>query len=359
MSRAAARGKFGADRPVVRGCNAFVGEILAQVCKLTMPGVKRDQDQILSQPYPPFLEQLETDPEAAMAEFERCARRWLRSHPSASMQSLTAAEQQDVIDETIQRCLAKDGEPLKNYTDMWGSFGTWLTSVAERTCSANFRTRAAKPKPRREEGQKPAETATETYGGSPGRKTTDLPPRQDSAVKRLAPAPPSLRTIFALLRSPRVLIPVAILSVFVAFRAFQTSSNSPHRGQATTGPIEIALLSGDEIRNSQYDVLALDNYPGGEDAEVPMTAVFRSGRLTVLQMAPEAPTEDSYPSRVIVVNKEGAVAWEAPIDLESMSEGSLNLRIDPRTIIADEYTIQVTDLSGAVVFKSAFTVVAQ
>jgi len=59
------------------------------------------------------------------------------------------------------------------------------------------------------------------------------------------------------------------------------------------------------------------------------------------------------------VNKEGAVAWEAPIDLESMAEGSLNLRIDPRTIIPDEYTIRVTDLSDAVVFRSAFTVVTQ
>ena len=333
-----------------------------------MPTKKKDLERIIDQPFPAFLELLKTKPDAAMAEFERSARAWLFANPTPSMRSLTAAEQQDVIDETINRCKAKNGEPLRNYSDMWGSFGMWLVSVAESTCNAKFKKRTPGP-------DAPAGDAGRT--APPVDKTADVPPGarpappQDKPIPPVSPpksrAPagerplPALNSVFAWFRSPRVLIPIAIVSVIVAFRVIQ-SSRDPSRGApGTTGPIDITLLSERETRNAQYDVLVLDNIPATAESggRIPMTAVFRSGRLSVLRLSTAELTENSLPSRLVVVNKAGEIAWDSPIDPESFADGSLNLRIDPHTIVPDEYTVRVHDAADAVLLRSAFTIVAQ
>lgn len=303
-----------------------------------------------------------------MAEFERSARSWLIAHPTPSMRSLTAAEQQDVIDETITRCKAKNGEPLRNYSDMWGSFGKWLASVAESTCNTRFQKRTPRPDAPGGDAGRTAPPAGETAGVPPGAGPT--PPQEKtkpaaSPPKSSAPAAerptPAWNSVFAWFRSPRVLIPIAILAVIVAFRTIQ-SSRDPSRGApGTTGPIDIALLSERESRNAQYDVLELDNLPATAAAEgrIPVTAVFRSGRLTVLRLSTGELPEHSVPSRLVVENKAGEIAWDSPIDPESFAEGSLNLRIDPHTIVPDEYTVRVHDAADAVLLRSAFIIVAQ
>jgi hypothetical protein len=333
-----------------------------------MPTEKKDLGQILDQPFPAFLELLDTKPEAAIAEFERSARPWLTANPTPSMRALTAAEQQDVIDETINRCKAKNGEPLRNYSDMWGSFGKWLASVAESTCGTKFRKRAPRPDAQAREAGRTAPPVGESADVLPGTGAT--PPKEKPAPavsppKSEAPATnrpaPSLNTVFAWFRSPRVLIPIAILSVIVAFRAIQSTRDSSRGAEGTTGPIDIVLMGERESRNAQYDVLELDNIPATAVSEgrIPMTAVFRSGRLSVLRISTAELPENSLPSRLVVLNKAGEIAWDSPIDPESFADGSLNLRIDPHTIVPDEYTVRVHDAADAVILRSAFTIVTQ
>jgi hypothetical protein len=322
---------------------------------------KTDIEQVLDQPYPEFLELMNSDPETAMAKFERCARSWLASHPTPLMQSLTAAEQEDVIDETIARCTNKNGEPLRNYSNMWGSFGKWLESVAESTCSTQFPKRTPKPRARaREDGSPSAGRPADVPAPAPKPAAAAAPASKRNARAAARPAL-SLGTLLAWLRSPLVLAPIAIVAVIVAIGAFQSSRGPSARGPVTTGPIDIALLGDGEAQNAQYDALELDHIPASAHAagRVPMTAVFRSGRLTVLRLSTSELAENSLPNRLVVVNKAGEIAWDSPIDPESMGAGAVNLRIDPGTIVPDEYTIQVKDAADVVLLTSAFTIVAQ
>lgn len=327
---------------------------------------KRDLDHIFAQQKPAFLNLIKTDPEAALAEFERCARPWLSAHPTPSMLSLTAVEQQDVIQETIDRCLAKNGEPIQNYTDMWASFGEWLSSVAENTCTTRYRSRASKQKPQENTGQPPAAVVQEPVGTSAGPAASAPPRAAKTAASPARRRPPSderpsraLYSFFEWVRSPRVLIPITIVVLIVAVRAIQTSRN-PSRGvPGTTGPIEIALLTGDESRNPQYDVLDLGYVSAGDDVNVPMTAVFRSGRLTVLRLATSAIPEGATPNRIVVENNAGEIAWDYTVDPGLLGEGELNLRIDPNTIVPGDYEIRVLDPTDAVVLRSAFSIFVQ
>ncbi|MGD8412822.1 MAG: hypothetical protein PVF33_01235 [Candidatus Latescibacterota bacterium] len=327
-----------------------------------MQRTKTDYDQLLSQPYPAFLELMKTEPVAAMAEFERCARPWLSSHPSASMRPLTAAEQQDVIDQTIRRCLAKDGEPLRNYTDTWGSFGEWLTTVAERTCVANHRPRGPLTRPPHRDGQAPKPGPAQAGGGTAVGKARTASPSKAAVAdlqQKIRENIPSARTLLDWFRSPRVLLPVAVISVIVAIRTIHTSRESDRPVTTTSGPIEIAFLSGGESRNQQYDLLDLDNFAGAADDDIPLTAVFRSGRLTVLHLTLDAQEQPPAAERVVVADQKGAVAWDQLIDPEYASDGSVNLRIDTRTLVPGRYVVSVRDPSDAEIFRSAFTVVVQ
>jgi hypothetical protein len=327
------------------------------------PPVKKDLDAIFAQRIPPFLELMKTDPKAALAEFERSAGHWLFAHPTPSMQSLTAVEQQDVIRETIDRCLSKDGEPLRNYTDMWESFGDWLSSVAENTCASRYRSRAAKPKPPGEGERRAAVRAREPAG------TPAAPARRRAAEAKPAPArrrPASeerptrvLSSFLEWVRSPRVLIPVTIVVLIVAVRAFQTRRDPSSVAVTTSGPIDILLLNDNEARNPQYDVLELDAIPAGDNGNVPVTALFRSGRMTVLRVSTRGVPEGAQPTRIVVENGEGEVAWDSPLDAGMLGGNSLNLRIDPGTIVPDDYAVRVYDAAGAVVLRSAFTIVVQ
>jgi len=351
-----------------------------------MPLDKKNVDQLFAEPFPPFLEQLKTDPQAALDEFSRYAGQWLIAHPSPSMKPLTPDEQQDVVEETIKRCVAKEGAPLLNYTDMWGNFGKWLENVAEQTCIAKHEKIEAKPKPAADghaapapapaAAAKPAESpdprpATSssvkpaTSPAAPARKEPPIqaatPPtdHKPPAEERLTRA---TRAFYKWIRSPVVFVPLAIVVAIIVVRAIQTSGGGGQSSRtATTGPIDIVMLSAEESRAPQYDLLELDGLsPSAENNEqVSMTAVFRSGRLTVLRMAIEGFPEDAYPDRIVVENEAGEIAWDSQIDPEAIAEGSINLRIDPYTIVPGQYTIRVLSHTGSPIARAVIAIVAQ
>ena len=356
-----------------------------------MPLDKKNVDQLFAEPYPPFLEQLKTDPQAALDEFSRYAGQWLIAHPSPSMKPLTPDEQQDVVEETIKRCVAKEGAPLLNYTDMWGNFGKWLENVAEQTCIAKHEKIEAKPKPAADGPAAPAPAPAaaakpaESPGPSPAARPAESPAASPTAKPAAAPArkeppdpaatPPHLRkppaeerpthamhAFYKWIRSPVVFVPLAIVVAVIVVRAIQTSGGGAQSSRtATTGPIDIVLLTDEESRAPQYDLLELDGLsPSAENNEqVSMTAVFRSGRLTVLRMATEGLPEDAYPDRIVVENEAGEIAWDSQIDPEAIAEGSINLRIDPYTIVPGEYTIRVLSHTGAPIARAVIAIVAQ
>ncbi len=349
-----------------------------------MPPEKKNLDQLFAEPFPSFLEQLKTDPAAALDEFTRSAGPWLIAHPTPSMKPLTPDEQQDIVEETIKRCIAKDGEPLRNYTDMWGSFGEWLANVAEQTCIAKHEKIEIKPKP-------PAGPSTPTPAAKPTVKPAESPatrpaasPTAKPATSPAAPArkeppgpaatPPTdhkppieerptraMHAFYKWIRSPVVFVPLAIIVAVIVVRAIQTSGDSQSSRTATTGPIDIVMLSDEESRAPQYDLLELENLPPAAKVgeQVSMTAVFRSGRLTVLRLATEGFPDDAYPDRVVVENEAGEIAWDSQIDPETFAEGSINLRIDPNTIVPGEYTIRFLSPAGTPISRSVFAIVAQ
>ena len=78
-----------------------------------MSNGQKDYDKIFDERFPYFLELLESDPQEAAAEFAKCARPWLLAHPTPGMRDLSVEEQHAVVDESIERCLRKEGEPLR------------------------------------------------------------------------------------------------------------------------------------------------------------------------------------------------------------------------------------------------------
>ena len=348
---------------------------------------KKNLDQLFEERFPPFLEQLKTNPQAALDEFSRYAGQWLIAHPTPSMKPLTPDEQQDIVEETIRRCVAKNGEPLRNYSDMWGSFGEWLKSVAESSSAAKFGKRAPRtappagppgPEPPSESPAKPTApagkkaadkpAAAEEQAAPPGSAPAQKQPSGPAAKPPNRRKPPAgerqtraMHAFYKWIRSPVVLVPLAIVVAIIAVRAFQTSGGGPGRSTATTGPIDIVMLSDTESRAPQYDLLELDKLPPSvtPDEQVSMTAVFRSGRLSVLRMTTDGLPEDAYPDRIVVENEAGEIAWNSQIDPETFAEGSINLRIDPGTIIPGQYTIRVLSQTGAPITRAVFAVVAQ
>jgi len=394
-----------------------------------MPNLKTDIDTVFSQPFPPFLELLKIDPDAAIEEFVRCGVIWLQDHPTPAMRSLTPDERDDVVEDAIARCLQKDGEPLRNYTNLWGSFGAWLASVAQSTCEAKFaapseietepeatgdddnpigdvepgadpEAKLDNPLGNIEPGRDAQEVLDNPLGDiepgtdpeakldnplgniEPGRDAEealdnplgDLDPGVDPLERRASrenakPEPeaeeeePPRRGGASLgwMRSPKLLIPAALISVVVAIFALQTLRKGGGPSTITTGPVDIVLLSGSDAANPRFDVLDLDALsPQASLGErVPMTGVFRSGRLTLLKLPIEVVADGPVPSRIVVENTEGEVVWDYPVAPELIEEGWLNFRVDPFTLYPEDYTIRVLDSAGAPLARSLFTIVAQ
>lgn len=323
-------------------------------------GVK-NHDQIFAQPFPYFLELLETDTQAAAEEFTKCARPWLLSHPTPGMRDLSIEDQQAIVDETIERCLRKDGEPLRGYTDVWGTFGGWLINVAERTCESRC-------------GNKVPKSAVKTVRtvlfmdeeiATPKAKGRRKPPQKKTPRgKSVRRTPPLLenpsRAVHAFLgwlRTPRIFVPILIVVVAVA--ALRGARPGSERSTASYTPVPIdAVLMGDvEMRRSSFDVLPIPPLPTVEAAgtEVPVTAVFRQSRLIVLQLDVASISDGTTLATVEIRNKSGEVVWSDLVDADSFS-GILSLRINPNTFPPGDYELLLTDTGAVVVARSKFLI---
>lgn len=316
----------------------------------------------VDQPYPPFLELLETDPALALEQFERGARGWLRSHPTASMRSLTAAERQDVIDETIRRCLAGGGEALRGYTDMWGSFAAWLAGVADSTCAARFGARRARPTPTPNRRPRPK------GGPAPEAPTPAAaqvaPDGRSGSVASAAPRDPTAgrpardRWRLDWFKKTHFLLPVAVLSLLAAVHAFRSTADRPGRTSVIAGPIDLALAP-EEPGHPVEDIVTLIDVAGAGADVRPVTIVFRSGRPTILRLLLGEPGGQPAPSRVVVEDGDGEVAWETAVDPSISGGAFLDLRIDTRTVPSGEYAIRAVGAGDTEIFRSVFTVADQ
>jgi hypothetical protein len=324
-----------------------------------------DHDQVFAEPYPRFLELLKTDTQAATEEFVRYARPWLLAHPTPGMRDLSPEEQHAVVEETIERCLRKEGEPLRNYTDVWGTFGDWLASVAESTCASRAGKKGQKKSVRfmDEEIEEPKKTPRPAP--APTGPAKEKPPRRQPA-----PPPPAwktppdekpsraVRAFLGWLRSPRVFVPILLVVIVVAI--FRGTHKGPDRSPAsrTNVPIDAVVMGAAEVGRASFDVLPIPSLPAleEEDAKVPVTAVFRQSRMVVLQLDVASVADDATAAAVEVRNEAGETVWNDVIDPDALGSGTLYLRIDPNTFPSGDYQVLVTDTGAQVIARSVFMV---
>ncbi|MCK5619515.1 MAG: hypothetical protein KAJ17_08945 [Candidatus Krumholzibacteria bacterium] len=348
---------------------------------------KENLDQIFAQPFPQFLELLKTDAQAATTQFAEYARQWLLAHPTPSMGEQTSEEQQAIVEETIERCLRKEAEPLRNYSDVWGSFGAWLSSVAESTCAARARERQPKnnvvwmdeeaasqsppPKPPSTDAAA-SNAATITADGAAAQ---ELPPHKTPVrtTRPKAEAPKAegpkkvphpydkpdrpVHAFFLWLRSPRIFIPIVLIVVAIfVIRGTRQSSQYGTRSY-TPQPIDVVLMSESEVKRSSFDVLPIPSLPTAnvESAKVPLTAIFRETRMVVLQLDVSVSLGSSAQTEVSLRDKSDAVVWSEVLDETYLDSGRLYLRIAPMSFAPTDYELIVTD-SAIVVARSAFVV---
>jgi hypothetical protein len=348
---------------------------------------KENLDQIFAQPFPHFLELLKTDAQAATTQFAEYARQWLLANPTPSMGERTAEEQQAIVEETIERCLIKDAEPLRNYADVWGAFGAWLSSVAENTCEASARKRQPKKKvvwmDEEAASQSPPQkspsagaaasnaatiTAQDTAPPEPPphktpvkltRPKTDTPKAErPQKVPHLYDKPSRPVHAFVVwLRSPRIFIPImlAVIAIFV-IRGTRQSSQYGTRSY-TPQPIDIQLMSDSEVQRSYFDILPIPSLPTAnvESAKVPLTAIFRETRLVVLQLDVSVSLGNSAQTQVSLRDNKDVVVWSELLDEGYLDSGKLYLRIAPMSFAPTDYELIVKD-SGVVIARSAFVV---
>jgi DNA-directed RNA polymerase specialized sigma24 family protein len=322
-----------------------------------MPPEKRDLDQVFAQPFPHFLEMMKTARAAGLAEFAKCARPWLSAHPTPSMRTLTAAEQQDVVEETVQRCLQKDGEPLQNYTDLWGNFGAWLASVAENTCAAKHKKPGqSAPQPQ------PTEPVREPAGVSAGA----------AAPGPAAPGKPSLQTVpkeerpsravhafLQWLRSPLVFVPILILAAIAIVRGIRPDIELIPSRKERSIPVIAALLPESETKNVYYDVLEtpmLPPAPDGVQTRRSVTTIFRQDRLVVLRLERDLSKESSPPSGISIWNKAGETIWSTALEPGFIEAEVLYLRLDSTTFPSDDYEVSIVDSADVAVAGSTFMI---
>jgi DNA-directed RNA polymerase specialized sigma24 family protein len=322
-----------------------------------MPPEKRDLEQIFAQSFPHFLEMMKSDRAAGLAEFAKCARPWLLAHPTPSMRALTAAEQQDVAEDTVQRCLHKEGEPLRNYTDLWGNFGAWLSSVAENTCAAKYRKRgqaAPRPSPEPAAGKAPPATPSAPKSAKPKQPAA----AQHRAVPKEERPSRAVHAFLGWLRSPRVFVPVLILAAVAIVRGIRPDMELIPSHQERSIPLIVTLLPESETKNVYYEVFPTPLLPPGGDEQTrpPVTTIFRQDRLVVFRLEREVSKEKSKPYSISIRNKAGESVWSIPLVPEFFEADVLFLRIDPTTFPPDDYEVHIVDAANAAVAGSTFRI---
>ena len=299
-----------------------------------MSSEQKSLDQIFDQPYPEFLELLKTDSEAALQEFVKYARPWLMKHPTPCMKALSTAQQREIVRDTVDRCLQKDGAPLRGYTDVWDSFGDWLSSVAENTCISKYK----------EQPQAPG---------------TDSPPATESKpADRVTPPGVWLsrtgRALFQRLRTPWVFLPILAVVAVVFVLGIRSDKQSGGQYIDRSLPVDVTLVERSEAQNTYFDVMPVTLVPVGKtpQAKLPETTIFRESRMIVLQLDHGLLENKMVPSKILFQNKAGETVWSAGVEPEVLDEESFFLRLDPKTFPPDDYEILVVDAVGNAISRS-------
>jgi len=291
-------------------------------------------DDIFSQKFPGFLKLMESDTEAAKSEFVKYARPWLMKHPTPSMKALTTAEQRQVVRETVERCLRKDGEPLRNYTDVWGSFGAWLSSVAEHTCAAKYQTQPQLP-------------SAESPPAADAKPADSVAPIGKHVIR-------AGTSFYQKLRTPWIFLPILIIVAIFFVKGIRSNKQSGGQYIDRSLPVNVTLVGRSEARNTHFDVMPVTLVPAGKSPQgkLPETTIFRESRVIVLQLDRGTSDDKTVPSKILFQNKTGETVWSAEIDVEALDGESFFLQLEPITFPPDDYEILVVDAIGNVISKS-------
>jgi hypothetical protein len=328
-------------------------------------------EKAFEETYPFFLQSMRTDREAGLQQFARLARAWLALHPTPSMQAMTPEERDAVAEAAIARCVQKNGEPLRNYTDKGEPFGRWFSRVTEDTAARELR---RKPKAVREvtARSEPGPPPRQVAPVKPARSTAPAPAvepiaRGVGASRGGSPArggPPARRpaAAFSWLRSPVVFVPIVILAALIVINSLRPATRS-HIGRALRGSRTLvasaALLSHADAAASQYDVLSIPPLPHTEArgaSPSTLTVVFQDAGPVVLRLDMDLEPESPVPFEARIDDAEGRTVWSSPLDFSLLQGAALNLRIDPATFEPSAYTIRLADTDGGAFMQWAFSV---
>ena len=87
-------------------------------------------------PWPGFLDKLDSDPVSAKAEFVELSTAFLTAHPPPAMRRMEKyATRGGLIFELNERCCADDFSKLRTYRNANRAFQSWLFVVADRWCA--------------------------------------------------------------------------------------------------------------------------------------------------------------------------------------------------------------------------------
>jgi RNA polymerase sigma factor (sigma-70 family) len=90
----------------------------------------------LSDPSPEFLSKLDSNRDAAIAEFRRFAEQLFRHAPPPNYLRIHPDDREDIVSEVVIHCIDNDCARLRRYRQKEGSlFAGWLATVAYRKIS--------------------------------------------------------------------------------------------------------------------------------------------------------------------------------------------------------------------------------
>ena len=91
---------------------------------------KIEPGHLLDQPWPDFLEQLDSAPDAAFEAFCLFATRLLTLCPPGPLRTVPPQDRMDLIHEVILGCRERDFQVLRRYRNEGRPFAAWFLSVA-------------------------------------------------------------------------------------------------------------------------------------------------------------------------------------------------------------------------------------
>ncbi|MFH1845664.1 MAG: hypothetical protein ABIF77_20965 [bacterium] len=94
---------------------------------------------MLDQSWPPFLDQLDSDPDRAFTDFFRLATAALLTAPPRPMVGLSRADREDLIQDIIYHCAKDRFRVLRRYEDKGKPFAAWFYTIAYRKCFDVYR----------------------------------------------------------------------------------------------------------------------------------------------------------------------------------------------------------------------------